>query len=84
MSQKMEQIIPPIDREVIESELTSDKLIRKTNAGNNLIYILNHHNAPNVVREIGRLREITFRDAGGGTGLSLDLDYYDKIGRAHV
>jgi hypothetical protein len=38
---------------------------------------VNIHNAPNVVREIGRLREITFRDAGGGTGLEIDLDEND-------
>jgi len=73
----METIIPPVDRDVLLKELTDDKLIRKTNAGSNLIYIVNHFNAPNVTREIGRLREITFRDAGGGTGLSIDLDYYD-------
>ncbi len=73
----MENIIPPVDRALLLKELTEDKLIRKTNAGNNLIYICNHFNAPNVTREIGRLREITFRDAGGGTGLSVDLDYYD-------
>lgn len=73
----MENIIPPIPREILEQELTSDKLIRKTNAGNNLIYVVDYHNAPNVTKEIGRLREITFRDAGGGTGLSCDLDIYD-------
>ncbi|MBK6346692.1 MAG: GNAT family N-acetyltransferase [Bacteroidales bacterium] len=73
----MENIIPPVDRELLLKELTEDKLIRKTNAGNNLIYILNNTNAPNVMREIGRLREITFRDAGGGTGLSIDLDEFD-------
>ena len=73
----MENIIPPVDRALLLKELTEDKLIRKTNAGNNLIYICNHFNAPNVTREIGRLREITFRDAGGGTGLSVDLDFYD-------
>jgi len=73
----MENVIPPVDRGLIKQELTDDKLIRKTNAGNNLIYIVNHFNAPNVTREIGRLREITFRDAGGGTGLPVDLDYYD-------
>jgi hypothetical protein len=77
MAQKMEQIIPPVDRELIEAELTAERLVRETNAGSNLIYIVNHHNAPNVVKEIGRLREVTFRDAGGGTGLSIDLDYYD-------
>lgn len=73
----MENIIPPVDRELILQELTADKLIRSTNAGRNLIYIVNYSNAPNVTREIGRLREITFRDAGGGTGLSVDLDTYD-------
>jgi len=77
MSQKMEQIICPVDREILEAELSSERFVRKTNAGSNHIYIVNHQNAPNVVREIGRLREITFRDAGGGTGLSIDLDYYD-------
>ncbi len=51
--------------------------MRKTNNGNNLIYIVNEINSPNVVREIGRLREVTFRDAGGGTGEEIDLDAYD-------
>lgn len=77
MGQTMEPIIPAVDRQLIEAELTSDRLFRETNAGSNLIYIVNHFNAPNVVREIGRLREVTFRDAGGGTGLELDLDEYD-------
>ena len=77
MGHTMEPVIPAIDRQLIEAELTSDRLFRETNSGNNLIYIVNHFNAPNVVREIGRLREITFRDAGGGTGLALDLDEYD-------
>lgn len=73
----MENVIPPIPREILEKELTPDKLIRKTNAGNNQIYVVDYHNSPNLTLEIGRLREITFRDAGGGTGLSYDLDYYD-------
>jgi hypothetical protein len=73
----MENIISPVPREILEQELTSEKLIRKTNSGNNQIYVVDYHNAPNVTREIGRLREITFRDAGGGTGLDCDLDEYD-------
>ncbi len=73
----METIIPSLQRELLEKELTPDKLIRKTNAGNNHIYVVNYHNSPNVTKEIGRLREITFRDAGGGTGKSCDLDIYD-------
>jgi hypothetical protein len=73
----METIIPPIDRDLILSELTEDKFIRTTNNAGNKIYVINHHNAPNVMREIGRLREMTFRDAGGGTGKSIDIDSYD-------
>lgn len=73
----MENIIPPVSREILEQELTSEKLIRKTNSGNNHIYVVDYHDSPNVTREIGRLREITFRDAGGGTGLACDLDEYD-------
>lgn len=74
-----EPIIDPVSKELIKSELTSETLLRKTRKGGNEIHTLNIHNAPNVVREIGRLREITFREAGGGTGFSLDLDEFDTI-----
>jgi hypothetical protein len=73
----MQPIIEPIERLLLEQELTSDKFVRHTNNGNNEIYIVTWHNAPNVTREIGRLREITFRDAGGGTGKDCDLDEFD-------
>jgi hypothetical protein len=73
----MQPIIEPIDRSLLEQELTSDKFVRNTNNGNNEIYIVTWHNAPQVTREIGRLREITFRDAGGGTGKDCDLDEFD-------
>ncbi len=73
----METIIPPVDRMLIEKELNEDRFIRNTNNGNNKIYIFTHHDSPNVMRELGRLREITFRDAGGGTGKALDIDKYD-------
>lgn len=70
-------IIQPISKEVLKKELSGDKFIRKTRKGDNEIYIVNHHNSPNVVQEIGRLREVTFRTSGGGTGLPLDLDNFD-------
>ena len=73
----MQEIIEAIDRELIEKELTAERFVKPTNSGNNEIYIVTNHNAPNVTREIGRLREITFRDAGGGTGLDCDLDEFD-------
>ena len=71
------EIIPPVDRSLLENELTDDKFVKLTNNGDNQIYIVSAHNAPNVMREIGRLRELTFRDAGGGTGLSIDIDMFD-------
>ena len=75
----MEDIIAPIDKEVLKSELTEDKRLRFTNKSNNEIYIVTWKNAPNVLKEIGRLREIEFRAAGGGTGKSMDLDEYDLM-----
>jgi len=73
----METIIPPVDRQLLEQELTNELFFRDTNNGNNKIYIFTCEQAPNVMRELGRLREITFRDASGGTGKSLDIDDYD-------
>ena len=75
----MEEIIAPISKELLKSELTEDKRLRHTNKSNNDIYIVTAHNAPNVMKEIGRLREIAFRAGGGGTGLSMDIDEYDTM-----
>jgi len=70
-------IIQPVDKAILEKELNKNVYVRKTNYGNNQIFIVTHHNSPNVVREIGRLREVTFRDAGAGTGKEIDLDEFD-------
>lgn len=75
----MRPIIDPVDRELIEQELTAEKLLRKTNNGNNLIYVVTQHDSPNVMTEIGRLRELSFRVAGGGTGKDVDIDIYDTM-----
>ncbi len=83
MAEKEEHIIPPVDRELIKSELTKDRFVANTNKGNNEIYIVNHQNSPNVLKEIGRLREEAFRSGGGGTGKSLDLDSYDLSERPY-
>ena len=72
-----EPIIQPIDKQILKSELTADKRMRSTNKSNNQIYIVTAHNAPNTMKEIGRLREIAFREAGGGTGKSMDIDEFD-------
>ena len=73
----MEEIIAPVDRVLIKAELTKEAFLRYTNNGNNEVYLVNFHTAPNIMREIGRLREVTFRSAGGGTGLSMDIDEND-------
>lgn len=73
----MKQIIEKVDRKLIKAELTRERFLRKTNKGGNEIYVINYHNAPNTLREIGRLREVSFRDAGGGTGKDIDIDIYD-------
>ena len=74
----MEQpIIQPIPAEIIKSELTPERQLRITNKSHNEVYVITAHNAPNVMREIGRLREIAFREAGGGTGKEMDIDEFD-------
>ena len=74
----MEQpIIPPVDKQLLKQELTPERQLRLTNKSNNEIYIITSHLAPNVMLEIGRLREIAFRDAGGGTGKEADIDEFD-------
>lgn len=72
-----QEIIKPVDKELLKAELTLDRQLRMTNKSHNEIYVVTAHNAPNVMREIGRLREIAFREAGGGTGKSMDIDEFD-------
>lgn len=73
----MQDIIDKIPREALLKELTKERFVRKTNNGDNEIYIITHHDSPNTMQEIGRLREVTFRQAGGGTGLAVDIDDFD-------
>ena len=75
----VQEIIQTIPRELLKKELTQERQLRMTNKSNNEIYIVDAHNAPNVLLEIGRLREIVFREAGGGTGKAYDLDEFDTM-----
>lgn len=77
MPKNLDYILRPVNKELIKRELNSETFVRKTNKGNNEIYIVNHHNSPNTMKEIGRLRELTFASAGGGTGKEIDIDKYD-------
>ncbi len=75
----MEEVIQPVSRDLLRAELTEERRLRMTNKSHNQIYIVTAHNAPNTMREIGRLREIAFRAAGGGTGKSMDIDEFDTM-----
>jgi hypothetical protein len=75
----MEEVIPKINREVLKSELAEDKLFRKTNKSGNEIYLFSAHTAPNLMLEVGRLRELAFRYYGGGTGKPTDIDEFDTM-----
>lgn len=74
---RAKDIIPPVPREELEAELTQETFVRNTNKGNNKIYDFTAHEAPALMKEVGRLREISFRMAGGGTGKDADIDDYD-------
>ena len=72
-------IAPPVDRELIKKELKQKHFLRKTCRGNKEIYITTAHLSPNIMREIGRLRELSFATEGGGTGKPVDIDDYDLL-----
>ena len=72
-----QEIIQPVDKQLVKAELTHERQLRMTNKSHNEIYVITAHQAPNVMREIGRLREIAFREAGGGTGKEVDIDEFD-------
>ncbi len=73
----MEAIIDPIPVELLKQELNENTFLRKTNKAGNEVYVVNYENAPNVLREVGRLREITFRSVGSGSGTACDIDHFD-------
>lgn len=77
----MEEIIAPIDRDLIIAELTEERFLRNTSKLTNQLYLINAHNSPHIMQEIGRLRELSFRLSGGGTGKKADIDSYDTAAK---
>ena len=72
----MKPVVEQLPKDQIIAELTPDRLLRKTNNGNNEVYIFDNNTSPVLMHEVGRVREITFRHAGGGTGRDLDIDEF--------
>jgi hypothetical protein len=77
INSETESLIAPLPADQIIAELTRDKLLRRTNNGNNEVYIFDNNSSPVLMQEVGRVRELTFRHAGGGTGHSIDIDEFD-------
>ena len=75
-------VVAQLPKDQIIAELTSSKLLRRTNNGNNEVYIFDNNDSPSLMQEVGRIRELTFRHAGGGTGKEIDIDDFDtaKVG----
>jgi hypothetical protein len=76
-------VIAPIDKEILKKELKLATFMKKTNYGSKEIYTTNSHRTPNIMREIGRLREISFGAEGGGSGTECDIDKYDIAPEPH-
>ena len=70
-------LIEPVSRKLLREELTTDRLVRPTRIGSNEVYIFTALKAPNLMQEVGRLRELTFRVAGAGFGTAVDIDHFD-------
>jgi len=73
----MKPVVDPLPKDQIIAELTKEKLLRRTNNGDNEVYVFDYNNSPALMHEVGRIREITFRHAGGGTGKKIDIDEFD-------
>lgn len=81
----MSYVIPPIDKELILEELKDAEFLRKTNSGGDRdIYITTAHDTPNIMKEIGRLRELSFGAEGGGSGKPCDIDEFDTLPKPHA
>lgn len=75
----------------IRAELTKDKFLKHTNWANREVYVVDAHNSPYTMAEIGRLRSLTFNSAGKGSfiiqqirgSLKLDIDRFDTMAKPY-
>ena len=77
VSKKPQEIVPEIKKEILKQEVSNLEKYKVWIEKNYEVYIAPTNNIPNIIKEIGRLREITFREVGEGTNKSIDLDKYD-------
>lgn len=74
-----EEIIEPIDIQLIEKEISliTEKDLRLFKSNNYEVFLAPYEDIPNIMTEIGRLREVTFREVGEGTNACIDIDDFD-------
>jgi putative hemolysin len=76
---QIEEIIEPVQQFALEMDIkslpSSQKLLDYKEYS---VYCANYGEIPFIIREIGRLREVTYREVGEGTNKSIDLDNFDK------
>ncbi len=70
----------PEERKSLRDELSSSELLGRT-ADDKIIYLYDYAKKSTILKEVGRLREMTFRKVGEGTGRQRDTDDYDKYYR---
>ena len=76
----IENIVHPANRKSIRDELKQSEFIGATQDGMQ-IYLFDYHSNSSVIREIGRLRELSFRQVHEGTGKAIDIDQFDRYYR---
>lgn len=76
MQNKMEQVIGPIDKQLLREEIKKAPVIEEASRGNAVMHIVDCH-YPAILQEVGRIRELAFRERGAGTGKACDLDRFD-------
>jgi putative hemolysin len=72
-------IVEPVPADMLRAEveaLPESAVLLKS--GDSVVYVTHAHDIPLMLREIGRLREVTFREVGEGTGAEIDLDAFDR------
>ncbi|KAA8482231.1 putative hemolysin [Arcticibacter tournemirensis] len=75
---RAEPVIPAIDPSILEAEIdTLRKSCRICEEKQYEVFVSPTSKIPHIIKEIGRLREVTFREVGEGTNKSVDLDGYD-------
>ncbi len=78
VSKKIEAVVPETSEELILKEVNELREHRWVMSEKNYdVFLSSASSMPNIINEIGRLREITFREVGEGTNNSIDLDEYD-------